>query len=256
MRNVLWNLQHCCGTHFPLRCVKGKHNPYFLYYGPNLWNGPNRISTNTRDWVCLTRGLMTRKVYHWHLVTLKTLLHSTCISHHEVWGCGVFSLVFFRRQSQVSGREKFCTNAQSVCCNWASLKSMGGCGILLLTDWLSDLPIHPNIYTEHHYVPGCVLQSLVLGMTRIISVILYWVLAMWPVLSWTWPGFPYSVLPPSHKVRRTTMIIILPRLISLDSKFPRKNLIGPAGVMCPPLLTAGQRGWSCVTASWMQTSRR
>lgn len=136
MRNVLWNLQHCCGTHFPLRCVKGKHNPYFLYYGPNLWNGPNRISTNTRDWVCLTRGLMTRKVYHWHLATLKTLLHSTCISHHEVWGCGVFSLVFFRRQSQVSGREKFCTNAQSVCCNWASLKSMGGCGILLLTDWL------------------------------------------------------------------------------------------------------------------------
>ena len=172
---------------------------------------------------------------------------------------GVFGLVFFRRQSQVSGREKFCTNMQSMCCNWASSKSMGGCGcgcgILLLTDWL----IHPfiqKIFTEHHYVPGRVLQSLVLGMTRIISVVLYWVLAMCPVLSWTWPGFPYSVLPPSHKVSRTTMITILPRPISLDSKFPRKNLIGPAGVMCPPLLTAGQRGWSFVTASWMQSSRR
>lgn len=41
------------------------------------------------------------------------------------------------------------------------------------------------------------------------------------------------------------MITILPRLISLDSKFPRKNLIGPAGVMCPPLLTAGQRVELC-----------
>ena len=125
--------------------------------------------------------------------------------------------------------------------------------------WLTDWLLHPfiqEIFTEHHYVPGCVLQSLVLEMTRIISVVLYWVLAMCPVLSWTWPGFPYSVLPPSHKVSRTTMITILPRPISLNFKFPRKNLIGPAGVMCPPLLTAEQRGWSCVTASWMQSSRR
>lgn len=140
VRNVLWNLRHYFGTHFSLLCVKGKHKPCFLHYEPNLWNGPNLISTNTRDWVCLTRGLMTHKMYHWHLATLKTPLHSTCISHHEVWACGVFSLVFCRRQSQVSGREKLCTNMQSMCCNWASSKSMGGCvcGILLLTGWLTD----------------------------------------------------------------------------------------------------------------------
>lgn len=123
-----------------------------------------------------------------------------------------------------------------MCCNWASSKSTGGCGcgILLLTDWL----IHPfiqKIFTEHHYVPGRVLQSLVLGMTRIISVVLYWVLAMCPVLSWTWPGFPYSVLPPSHKVSRTTMITILPRPISLDSQIPWLAQLGSCVHPCSQL---------------------
>lgn len=58
-------------AHLP---VKRRLRPYFLHYEPSLRNGPNLIFTNTHDWVCLTRGLMTCKMYPEHLETLKTLV--------------------------------------------------------------------------------------------------------------------------------------------------------------------------------------
>lgn len=129
----------------PLLPVKGKLKPYFLHYEPNLWNGPNLILTNTRDWVCLTRGLTTWKMYHEHLATFKTLILRLHLTTRGL-GCGMFNLVLHRRQSLVFGRENFCTNKKSVsCCHWASSNSRGD-GSLghSLVDWLISSFIHSS----------------------------------------------------------------------------------------------------------------